>query len=143
MPPAYPYNPFACNTLEARAAKIFSALEMNRLCVGFDYMCIAVVEAYHHPEITLYATKTLAPHVAKICGHNRLTVYKAMSRAVDGINRFKNKKNKQLYLGDPNIHATVLNVVTKVSEYLRNEDAKDAFLHTENKLTVNSWGKEN
>lgn len=116
------YNPFSLTDLEARAGRILISLEVSMLCVGFEYMCVAIAEAYRDPSVAEYVTKTLVPRVAKLCGQNTSCVHRAMIRAVDYINQFPNKQAKKMYLGSENVRADILNVVNGVAKYLKSED---------------------
>ncbi len=53
--------------LDIKTTGILMRLGVPVSCKGYEYLRCAVILAYHTPEITVYATKTLYPRVARLC----------------------------------------------------------------------------
>ena len=119
-----PFNPFSPTELEARAGRILVQLEISMVSTGYIYLCVAIAEAYKDPSVTEYVTKTLVPRVAKRCNQKPACVHRSMTRAIDYMRKYPNKRAKLKYLGNENAPADLLGVVTGVANYLRNEDSR-------------------
>ncbi len=56
------------NELDNRVTDILLRFGISASSCGYEYIRCAIILAYQNPEITVYATKTLYPKVARLCG---------------------------------------------------------------------------
>lgn len=110
--------------LDIRVTDILLRLGISASSYGYEYLRRAIILAYHTPELTLYATKTLYPTVAKLCdASSAASVERNCRRAVEHA-IYANTRTLNKYFSDitPTHHPTCAKFILTISEHLHNQD---------------------
>ncbi len=111
--------------LDIKTTDILMRLGIPASCKGYEYLRCAVILAYHTPEITVYATKTLYPRVARLCrAPDAASVERNCRHAVE---RVFTEENRGILLGMFGVdiadrHPTCAGLISAIAEYLRERD---------------------
>lgn len=107
-----------------RVTDILLRFGVSASSCGYEYIRCAIILAYHNPEITEYATKTLYPKVARLCrAVSSASAERNCRRAVERAISAKTNALTKIF-GDitPERRPTCANFILTVANYLHAVD---------------------
>ncbi|MBQ8249107.1 MAG: sporulation initiation factor Spo0A C-terminal domain-containing protein [Clostridia bacterium] len=110
--------------LGIRVTDILLRLGISASSYGYEYLRCAIILAYHDPELTVYATKTLYPTVTRLChaasvGSVERNCRRAVERAI-----YAGTRTLYEYFGNitPTHHPTCAKFILTIAEHLHKQD---------------------